>query len=171
MSRIAKSLVCLVACAIIAAVGVSAQAAAQPVAVSSGGNADARIIAFDVGMVAGYNIGSGGLPVGRSFGLNITVADNFSIGFVSLLATRTYSLLRMSYGLTPALGFAAFAGTDNNGGSPTAAGAGIYYNILKSKTDAGLATALKVRLDYLFDVTAGIAAGDVVLTLGTSVGL
>jgi hypothetical protein len=144
----------------------SAPAASTPAA--SGGNADARIFAVDLGMIAGYNLGTNAATVGRSFGLNIIVADNLAVGIYNTIAGATYNFLRVGYNLTPALGFNLYVG---NNGASTAGGLGASFALFKSRTDAGLASALKSKFEYLFDTGAGLAKGDIVLSVSTSLGM
>jgi hypothetical protein len=129
---------------------------------------DGRYLSFDVGMVAGINIGANAARVGRTVGMDVTVSDAMSLGFMSTTSGATaYSLMKVSYFLTPALGLSIYLGSDGN----TAAGAGVFYNVLRSRPDDGLSTSLKLRLEYLFDSGAGLTNGDLVLSVGTSVGL
>jgi hypothetical protein len=134
------------------------------------GNTDAKVFAIDLGATFGYGLSGNSPTVGRTFGINFTVADSLAVGFVDTQVGATpvdYKLARLSYALNPSLGFNLYVGSDTN----TAGGAGVYYNILKSKSDTAFSTALKLRLEYLFDVSNGIAKGDLLLAVSPSIGI
>jgi hypothetical protein len=164
MSPSSKLGVVLLALALVASAGLSAQAA---------GNVDARIFCIDVGMATGLGIKAAAPLAGRTFGINLTVADNIAIGVASTrvdesaTVNRTYKLLRLGYYLSPALGFNVYVGGQ---GTALATGAGAFYNIMKSKTDSSFANSLKVKLEYLFDGANGVAGGDIIVALATSIG-
>lgn len=164
MSRNSKFIVVLLAVALIASAGLGAQAAA--------GNTDAKLFCIDIGMATGFGLNTSSPLAGRTFGFNLTVADNIAIGVTGTTVvdttTRAYKLLRLGYYLTPAFGFNIYVG--GQGAGNLATGAGAFYNIMKSKSDTSFANALKVRLEYLFDATNGVASGDIVLALATSIG-
>jgi hypothetical protein len=143
---------------------------AQAAAPAAGGNTDARLVAFELGMNGGFKLGAAQpLTIGRSFALNYTLADNFSFGLLnSVSGATTYNLVNLGYFLNPLLGFHIYVGADAAG---IAGGAGVSVSVLKSRVDSGLSTALKLRLSYLFDVTAGFGAGDIVLGVSSSIGL
>jgi hypothetical protein len=164
MSRNSKFVVVMLALALIVSAGLSAQAA---------GNTDARLFCIDVGMATGFGLTTNAPLAGKTFGFNLTVADNIAIGVASTrvdesaTVSRTYKLLRLGYYLTPAFGFNIYVGGQ---GTALATGAGAFYNIMKSKTDSSFANALKVKLEYLFDGANGVAGGDIVVALATSIG-
>jgi hypothetical protein len=164
MNRLPKLALALLLVSAVAVSGLSAQAAA------GAGSADAKIFALDLGMVTGYSLNGNAPIVGRTFGLNLTITDNLAVGLVSTdigAGPTAYTLMRLSYFLNPALGFNLYVGSDGS----TAVGAGAFYNILKTKSDTGFSSALKLRLEYLFDVANGVAKGDIALALGSSIGL
>jgi hypothetical protein len=165
MSRNRKLVVALLALALVAAAGLSAQAASA--------NADAKIFCIDIGMATGYNLNASGTDVGRTFGFNLTVSDNFVVGVANTTvvpdgaAALSYNFLRLGYYLTPVLGFNLYVG---NRGANLATGAGAFYNLFKTKSETAFANALKIRLEYLFDGGAGVGKGDIVLAVATSLG-
>jgi hypothetical protein len=171
-----KRLVPFAAFSLAAAVGLVAQSSTggppyQAAAQSSAalpGYADGKVLFFDIGMTTGFDLAASKAIVGRSIGLNIVVTDSLAMGLASVTAGATaYDLFRIGYGFGPALGLDLYVGTDGN----TAVGLGAYYRINKNKADSGLCSSLKLRLEYLFDTTAGVAKGDLVLALATSVGI
>jgi hypothetical protein len=132
-------------------------------------NTDGKYISFDLGMVGGINLGANAATVGRTFGMNFTLSDSMSAGFLSTTAGGTsYTLMKLAYFFTPALGVSIYVGSDAAG---TAGGAGIFYNVAKSRPDSGFSTALKLRLEYLSDTGVGLTKGDIVLSVGSSIGL
>ncbi len=138
---------------------------------SAMGNVDARYFAVDLGMVAGYSLNTNVPTVGRSFGLNFIVSDNVAVGFYNTIAsTTTYNLLRFGYYFTPALAFNVYVGSDAAGAN-TAAGLGAAFALLKTRSDTSLSSALKLRLEYLFDTVAGPTKGDLVFAVSSSLGL
>jgi hypothetical protein len=159
----------IVAC-ILTAASFLAFAQVAPAA-GSVGNADARIFAVDLGMVAGYSLNAKAPTVGRSFGLNFIVSDNVAVGFYNTIATATtYNLLKFGYYFSPALAFNLYVGSDAAGAN-TAAGLGASFALLKTRSDTALSSALKLRLEYLFDTVAGPASGDLVFAVSSSLGL
>ena len=125
-------------------------------------------------MLSGLKIGPNTITVGRAFGLAFAVSDNLSVGFYSMVpSTTSYNLVMLSYFLNPILGFSIAVGADTVGvaAANTAAGAGMFVNIARSRSDTGLSTALKLRLEYLFDTALGLTNGDVVLSVGASFGI
>src|SRR5512137_782396 len=105
MSRNKKFIVVMLALALVASAGLSAQAAA--------GNTDAKLFCIDIGMATGYSLSASTPLVGKNFGFNLTVADNFSIGVANISATWAYRVLRLAYYLTPAIGFDLYVGSAN----------------------------------------------------------
>lgn len=186
MSQKNKRFVACIASLLVAAAGLSAQqrspvapvaptAPTAPVAPSratkpANGSPEGKIFAFDLGVACGYGLDAGDFVAGRSFGIGFTVADNIAVGFSSTAASFTYSFFRASYYLTPAIGFNLYVGSDDNAASP-AFGLGAAYTFLRNPSETGLATALKLRLEYLFDTSAGVDSGDIILAVGTSLGL
>jgi hypothetical protein len=161
MSRKVKFFVVLAMLAVIGATTVSAQ--------SGAGNADAKLFNIDLGMVSGYSLLNENAIVGKTFSFNITLADNFALGIASFEASNTYTLLRAAYYLTPAIGFDLYVGA-SSAGPGVGTGACVFYNVLKSKPDNAFATALKVKLGYLFNTTDEIDNGDIIIAVSTSIG-
>ena len=145
---------------------------AQAPAAGAGVGADAQLFSIELGLPIGYRLSDGALVSGRAFGLNITVADNFLVGFSSTqigsTATPTaYNALRLSYTIMPLLGTSIFIGRT---ATSTAAGLGFYSTIAQSRNAAGLGTGLRLRVDYFFEST-DLAAGSVVFTTSVLFGM
>ncbi len=132
---------------------------------------DSKIFSLDLGMVGGYGVKANSPFVGRSFGINFTVADSLVLGFANISTAHIYNLARLGYSLSPALAINVYVGNDDNPAGATAGGIGASLNILKSKSETGFSTALKLRIEYLFDTTAGIAGGDLLVAVCTAIGL
>jgi hypothetical protein len=132
--------------------------------------AEAKLIAFEMGMNGGLKLGANAGTIGSLFGMDFTLTDSFSVGLVNSVAGNTsYTLVKLAYRLLPALGFDIYLGSDLT--PATAAGAGVFYTVLKSKPDSGLATGVKLHLDYLVDSSAGFGKGDFVLGVVSYFGL
>ena len=146
------------------------------------GNVDSKAISIEVGMNTGLGVATSAITVGRYFSLGLTISDNLVVGFQNLSAQAgtnvdTYNLFKLCYFLNPILGFNIDVGNDTVvSGTPAvttnnvAAGVGIFYNIFKSRSDTGISTAFKLKVEYPFD-TRGINAGDVVVGIGTTFGI
>ena len=161
MSRTSKIVVALLALALVAGLGASAQA------LPSAGNTDARLFSLDLGMVTGYSLNTEAAVVGRTFGINFTVTDNMAVGYANTVAgTREYNLFRLGYYLLPIVGFNVYVGSDGS----VATGAGVFVNVLKTKSAPALTSSLKLKLEYLF-ATAGAGSGDIVFAVASSIGL
>lgn len=151
------------------ALALSAQA--QGAAPSATGP-DTKFLTLELGLPMGYRLSDGALVSGRAFGLNVAVADNFFVGIATTQIGTTapltnYNTLRMSYTILPLLGTSVFIG---QAGTNTAAGLGFFSTLLQSRNTAGLGTALRLRIDYLFDTTA-LSGGSVVFTTAILFGI
>ncbi len=163
-----RRLVCLVVFALVAWVGVAAQAAVPAASPS----VETKLLSLELGLPIGYRLSDGALVSGRSFALGIAVADNFSVGISSTQIGTTapltaYNALRLSYTILPYLGASIYVG---QAGANTAAGLGIYTTLVPVKTLAGLSTSLRLKIDYLFDTTA-MSGGSVVFTTAMLFGI
>jgi hypothetical protein len=162
MSR-SKIVLALLALTLFATIGASAQS------LPALGNTDGRIFSVDFGMATGYSLSANDAIVGRTFGVNFTVTENLAVGFANTLASgNQYNLFRFGYYLTPAIGFNVYVGS--NAAHNVATGAGAFVTILKTKADTTFISALKIRVEYLFDVN-GAGEGDIVLAVVPSIGL
>ena len=159
-----------------------AQVAQQPAQVAPAAQAsafvgrtpDCKIFSLDLGMVGGYGVKANSPVVGRYFGINFTVADNFVLGFANISATHSYNLARLGYSLSPVLGLNIYVGNYDIIPLVTTtpvAGIGGSFTILKSKPEAGFSTTLKLRIEYLLDTTAAITSGDLLVAVSTGIGL
>jgi hypothetical protein len=160
-----------------AAAGLSAQAAtqgqtqapAQPQQAAPAAQqalAEGRFISFDIGMTCGVPF-NGGVEVGRYLAVTFNVTRTLSAGIADIMSgAAQYTTFRLSYFFLPSLGATVYIGSDGN----PAGGVGVFYDVLGSRADNGLSTALKLRLDYLVDST-GFQNGRLVLGVVSSIGL
>lgn len=131
-----------------------------------------QFLTLELGLPLGYSLADGSLIAGRAFALSIAIADKFSVGIattqVGTVAPLTnYKLFTLSYGIIPLLGTTLSIG---QAGANVGAGLGFYSTLLETKSLNGLSTALRLKIDYLFD-TGNVAAGSIVFTTGIVFGI
>ena len=140
---------------------------------TSGPPVELKLFGMEAGVVLGYDLGAGALAGGTSFALDFVVADNLVVGFRSTKITPaagalvSYDMLRLSWYLNRLLGFSISTGT--NGTSPAAA-LGVFLIPARGASANGLATAYKVRMEYLFP-TDDIAAGSIAVAACVGLGI
>lgn len=140
---------------------------------------DNQILGIELGFAGGYRLNDTAIVGGQSFGLNFTVANNVQAGFATALlsggapVTDTYGLFRLSYFLNESVGMNILVGGASPGGGALAAagGAGVFLNAFQNRSEDSFSTALKVKLEYLFNITDGIDGGSVVLGVASVFGL
>jgi hypothetical protein len=114
-------------------------------------------------------------------GFKVAVIDNLEVGVDVLSSFGTsappaFVGLRLSYRFTPALGVAIGLGqaavqfaTSSASTAEPGISLGVFYDLFASRSANGIATALKVRVDYVAE-TADVAKGAIlfspVFTLG-----
>lgn len=132
------------------------------------GPIDGTLLSIELGMAAGYDLGNNDPVVGRTFGLNLMVADNLAVGFASTSAAAlSFNLFRLGYAITPVIGMDIYVGNDGS----TAGGLGAFVNLQRGKNESGVFSTLKLRLQYLTDTSLGLAKGDVIMAVSASVGI
>ncbi len=121
------------------------------------GNADHRLFGVQVGFVAGYDLDTDDVVVGRDYGMNFTLSESLQIGFRSIsgLLAADAILVDFAYYLNPNIAFDLMVG--DNGGDFTA-GMEAAYLLFRSPPDEVFSSALKLKAGYLFDVN-GIDLG------------
>jgi len=128
---------------------------------------EGRVFSFDIGMTGGVPFSGATVEVGRYLAFDVNVANTLAAGIADITsAGTTYLTFRVSYFILPSVGATIYLGSDGN----PAGGIGLFYDVLKSRPDAGLATALKIRLDCLVDST-GFNNGRLILGIVSSIGL
>ncbi len=140
---------------------------------------DNRILGIELGFAGGFRLDDSEIVGGHGFGLNFTVANNVQAGFATTLISGgagvidTYGMFRLSYFLSPVMGMNVMVGGASPGGGAAAAagGAGVFFNAFQSRSDDSFSTALKIKLEYLFNITDGIDSGSVVLGIASIFGL
>lgn len=168
MAHRTLTLAVVLALSLCAVTGLSAQTTAQqPAAALPQVLTEGRFITFDLGMTAGLPFNGGAVEVGRYLSVSFNVTGNLSAGLANIVSgAAQYTAFRLSYFFIPNLGASLYLGSNGN----PAGGVGIFYDVMKSRSDTDLATALKVRLDFLADTT-GFANGRLILGVVTSIGL
>jgi hypothetical protein len=109
-------------------------------------------VAFDTN---GGGFGGGGTnAIGGvgNFGFKIEVLDNFSVGFDSLVSDlntdpNLFTGLRLAYSFIPQAGAAVGFGT--TGAGDGAATLGFFGNFFQTRSATGIATSLKLRIDFV----------------------
>jgi len=132
--------------------------------------ADAKLVAFELGINGGLKLGSSSGTIGRTFGMDLTLGDTLSCGLVDVVAgTAEYTMVKVGYRMLPAIGFSVFVGSDAT--PTTAAGVGVSYSLLRSRPDSGLASGLRLDVDYFASTSGGFGKGDIVLGVVSYLGL
>jgi len=128
-----------------------------------------KVFSIESSLVAAYSIPAEKAIGGSSFLLNFAVADNFAVGVQALMfdPSDTISAMKFSYYLNELLGFSATFGGD---GTYAYFGAGAFVTLLKNSSEDRFATAIRIRLEYLFMET-GLDDALICLTTGFSLGL
>jgi len=147
-------------------VSFAAIAQTAPAASAASSLPEVKLFSIETGVLVGYDLGTSDTAGGTSFGLNLVVADNVTVGFQTARIGAGYNTLKMSYYLTPAVGLNANIGTD---GTNTAAALGAFFNIGRGNSANGLASAYRIKADYFFpttDIAAGVFAVSLALALG-----
>jgi hypothetical protein len=148
-----------------------------------------QFFSFDIGAGIGYALD--GLWVGKvkgvtAVGFKVAVIDNLEVGIDTLSKISTVANakpafvgLRIGYRFTPAIGAAiglgqasVIGGLEGYGTDTASPGIslGAFYDILASRSPNGIATALKIRVDYVAE-TDYVANGVLFFTPLFTVGL
>lgn len=134
-------------------------------------SADHSVFGVSTAVTYSYDVSAQSLGYGFSAGLDFTLSDRLTAGFLFLQGAGSLSanaqLFSLDYALTDKLGFGIKLGTD--GGPLT--GIGMSYDLLKRKTADALSSILKAKVDYLFDPSTGVDTGDLCVTLALSTGI
>jgi hypothetical protein len=148
-----------------------------------------QFFSFDLGAGAGYAL-DGDLPsqsVGvTAVGFKVSVIDDLDVG-VDVLSTIETSAtgnskgpafvgVRVGYRFTPALGVAIGVGksvVQARSSTPAAEpgiSLGVFYDLFANRSSNGIATALKVRVDYVTE-TSDVGKGVLLFTPACTIGL
>jgi hypothetical protein len=145
-----------------------------------------QFFSFDIGAGVGYALDTKwadqikGVTV---VGFKVAVIDNLEVGIdtLSTIATSgtydpTFVGLRIGYRFTPTLGAAigigkaaVLGGTGDGGPGSAGISLGAFYDIFANRSSNGIATALKIRVDYVAEtnnVAKGVLLFTPVFTLG-----
>jgi hypothetical protein len=145
-----------------------------------------QFFSFDLGAGVGYALDDkheSQLKGITAIGFKVAVIDSLEVG-VDVLSTLgaaalpAFAGLRIGYRFTPALGVAIGLGqaavldataNNNNPDPKPGISLGVFYDIFAKRSTNGIATALKVRVDYVTetsDVAKGARLFTPVFTLG-----
>jgi hypothetical protein len=126
-----------------------------------------QFFSFDLGAGVGYNLDASELIGATVVGFKVAVIDNMEIGVDVLnpsASGATFTGLRIGYRFTPALGAAIGIGGANIGiNTSTGISLGVFYDLFANRSKNGVATALKVRIDYVAP-TSDVAKGALFFT-------
>jgi hypothetical protein len=148
-----------------------------------------QFFSFDIGAAVGYALDSefdSQIKGATVVGFKVAVIDSLEVGIDTLSTIDTsgastppvpvFAGLRIAYRFTPTLGVAigvGQAGVIDNGTSAIQARPGItlgaFYDIFAKRSSNGIATALKIRVDYVArtdDIAKGALFFSPVFTLG-----
>lgn len=135
---------------------------------------DGAIVGIENGALFGYNLGTvpPGLGVGNELAVSLTVADNVQTGFLFITGDGVnfpnFNLFELQYALNQRIGVNIFAGRT---GANFATGAGLYFNLFRRVFANTVVTLVKVKMDYLIDMSLGIDKGLIVVGLSGKIGI
>jgi hypothetical protein len=162
-----KRTILALALALTLVMGVAAQGAAAATAPQG-----IRLFGLELGMPLGYRLADGAIVSGKAFGIHIPISDSFQVGISSMgigagAALTANNSIRLSYTFIPLLGASIYLG--QSGANP-GAGLGLFSTVLQNASAAGLGTALRLRIDYIFDTT-NVAGGSVLFSTAVLFGI
>lgn len=131
------------------------------------------IFNINLGFIGGYRLDDNAPVGGQRFSFDFAVAENVRTGvalttFGDAAVTTEYSTFVLDYrfdrlGLTMDVG--------NNGAGDIAAGLGFAYNLMEAVTQDVIRTGLRINVQYLFDLGAGVEKGTVSIGFSGSFGV
>lgn len=140
-----------------------------------------QFFSFDLGAGIGFALDSSYSTPAKgvtAVGFKVAVIDSLEVGVETLSAFSTtlppaFVGLRISYRFTPVLGAAiglgAAAVQSTSSTSAPGISLGVFYDLFASRSKTGIATALKVRVDYVAEtdnVAKGVLLFSPVFTIG-----
>jgi len=142
-------------------------------------DADNGILGIENGINFGFSLNTSDIGSAQELGIHLTVADNTQAGFVIITGDGTanypsYSLLRLQYFLGPRIGLSVAVGKTGVGAPPLpniATGAGMFLNIFRRDFADTITALLKLKMEYLVDLTLGIDQGLISVGLSGKIGL
>jgi hypothetical protein len=141
--------------------------------IASAQNVDTKIIGFESNIVYSYSVSNGSAGYGTAYGLNLTLTDYLTAGFVYTNGLSNFDnsvMLTFAYGIADKVGINLAIGQDTSLTTPLV-GVGMYYNIFERKVQDTLVSVLKVKIAYDFNPATGIDAGNLILGIGLNLGL
>ena len=141
--------------------------------------ADNGILGIENGINFGYSLDTSDIGSAQELGIHLTVADNTQAGFVIITGDGTanypsYSMLRLQYFLGRRIGLSVSVGKTGVGAPPlpnVATGAGMFLNIFRRDYADTITAVLKLKMEYLADLTLGIEHGLISVGIAGKIGL
>jgi hypothetical protein len=143
-------------------------------------DADNGIVGIENGINFGYSLNTSDIGSGQELGIHLTVADNTQAGFSVIQGDATnypsFSLMKLQYFLGPRVGITVVVGKTG----PVAAvpplpnlatGVGMFFNVFRRDFADSITTVLKLKMEYLVDVSLGIDQGLVSVGIAGKIGL
>lgn len=141
-------------------------------------DADNNILGIENGINFGYSLSTSDIGSGQELGIHLTVADNTQAGFVIITGDGTnypsFSMLRIQYFLGPRIGLSLAVGKTGAGPPPlanVATGAGMFLNVFRRDFADTITAVLKLKMEYLVDLTLGIDQGLISVGISGKIGL
>ncbi len=142
-------------------------------------DADNRILGIENGINFGFSLNTSNIGSAQELGIHLTVANNTQAGFVIITGDGTtnypsYSLLRIQYFLGPRIGMSVSLGKTGVGAAPLAniaTGAGMFLNVFRREYADAITAVVKLKMDYLVDLTQGIDQGLISVGISGQIGL
>lgn len=141
-------------------------------------DADNGILGIENGINFGYSLNTSNIGSAQELGIHLTVANNTQAGFVIITGDGTtnypsYSLLRIQYFLGPRIGLTVAVGKTGVVAplANVATGVGMFVNVLRREYADSITAVLKLKMDYLVDLTQGIDQGLISVGVSGKIGL
>ena len=141
-------------------------------------DADNGILGIENGINFGFSLNTSDIGSAQELGIHLTVADNTQAGFVIITGDgvnyASFSLLRIQYFLNPRIGLSLSVGKTGVGAPPlanVATGAGMFLNIFRRDFADTITAVLKLKMEYLVDLTLGIDKGLISVGIAGKIGL
>lgn len=142
-------------------------------------DADNGILGIENGINFGFSLNTSDIGSAQELGIHLTVADNTQAGFVIITGDGTanypsFSMLRIQYFLNPVIGLSVSVGKTGVGAPPLgnmATGAGMFLNIFRRDFADTITALLKLKMEYLVDLSLGIDQGLISVGISGKIGL
>jgi hypothetical protein len=122
-----------------------------------------QILSFDIGYAPNYKIDTRAYATTTYFGLNVRLAESFTVGYAAIGAGNNF--LKLKYDVLPQL--RAVVGV---GGLAASADLGVEIVPFRNKV-SGLSTEFKINLEYIWATANPIDQGTLYFGLVVGVGI